>query len=383
MLNNIVTQPKPLRGALFGAGSVSRHHMLAWKEISGVSIVAIANRTRERAIALGNEFGIDDRHIYENYQTLLEQEDLDFVDIATAPHLHSEQVIAAAGKGVQILCQKPFATSLEEAHHMVEVCERARVRCVVHENWRWRPHYRRLKQMLSDSVIGPLENATFHYHGDDVLPESGGGLPTLLVRQPYTAQMPRLILFEWGIHLIDVMRFLFGEVRGVSAKTESKSPLVQGEDRAVVELEFASGMTGTIDISWSTAIPQSERLVRGQVESLRIEGALGSLELVPQACDELRITTADLSTRCKPANAGMTRAEVYQQSYFDNLKHFVTSLQTQSPAENEARENLKTLAVVMAAYDSAEQGQPVVLNGVPLKSEYHVHSKKTRHPVQH
>ena len=351
---------RALRGAMLGTGSISIHHMRAWQVIPGVKIVALANRTRSRAQEMGRQFGVDDAHIYADYRELLSKEQVDFVDVATAPAIHREQVLAAAARGVHVFCQKPFATSLEEAAEMITACEKAGVRCIINENWRWRRWYRELKQMLQQGIIGQPRYARFQIHDAGVLPRPDGSLPGLLTRQPYTAQMPRLILFEWGIHLIDVLRFLFGDIASLYARMSRVSPVVQGEDLAVVVLEFRSGVTGLVDVSWGSHTPPGRHGVRGNVDPFVVEGDAGTVELDPHQGDAI-VTTTIKGTERHPAHPGMTPAEAYQESYFNTQSHFVQCLRRGEPAENEARDNLKTLAATFAAYESAARNQVVAL----------------------
>ncbi|GMQ80311.1 MAG: Gfo/Idh/MocA family oxidoreductase [Planctomycetia bacterium] len=353
------SEPATLRGAMLGTGSIAQHHLLAWRDLPGVDIVALANRTRWRAARLGETFGVGEEHIYSDYTELLAKESLDFVDIATAPLVHCEQVLAAAERGLHVFCQKPFATSTAEARTMVEACEGARVRCIVNENWRWRSYYRRLKQMVDDQIVGQPRYARFCFHGDDVLPRPDGGLPALFTRQVYTAEMPRLILLEWGIHLVDVLRFLFGDIRAVFASMARISPLVQGEDLAVVQMRFANGMVGLIDISWASATRPERRMTRGQVDPFWIEGDRGTIQLDPFQDDALLVTSLDGNVVVQPAHPHTSAAGVYQESYLKTQSHFIDCLRSGRPAENEARDNLKTLAAVMAAYESAERGEVV------------------------
>ena len=343
-----------------GTGSISIHHMRAWQAIAGVEIVALANRTRARAQELGRQFGIGEAHIYADYRELLASEPVDFVDIATSPEVHGEQVLAAAARRVHVLCQKPFAPSLAEAVALVRACEEAGVRCVVNENWRWRPWYREVKQLLTQGAIGQPRYARFLVHRDDTLPRPDGSLPTLVTQQPHTVRMPRLIIFEWGIHLIDVLRFLFGDVETVYAQLARISPLVQGEDLAVVTLGFRSGLIGLVDVSWGARIPECRRLVRGNVDPFIVEGEEGTLELDPYRGDLLVVTTAWGSEE-RQAHPGLTCAEAYQQSFLAAQQHFVDCLRSGRPAENEARDNLKTLAIAFAVYESAARKQPVTL----------------------
>lgn len=354
---------RPLRGATLGTGSISLHHLLAWQAIPGVEIVALANRTRSKAVEMGARFGIDEAHIYADYRELLAREQIDFVDIATAPHVHREQVLAAAGHGLAVLCQKPFATSIPEAIEMMEACERAGVRCIVNENWRWRRWYRALKQMLDARVIGKPRYARLEHRNDSVLPQPDGTPPTLITRQPYVVEMPHLMIYEMGIHFIDVMRFLFGDIRRVYAYTDRISPLVRGEDMATVLLEF-DGLTACLDLSWATYVPEEKRSVRGQVDALVVEGDQGTIEFDPQ--DDMLIISTPGSVEKRPARAGLSRAEAYQESYLNTQSHFVESLRSGRMAENEARDNFKTFLATMLAYRAAELRTWVEVDGREL-----------------
>jgi predicted dehydrogenase len=343
-----------LRGAILGTGSISVHHMRAWQALPGVQIVALANRTRDRAIALGREFGINETHIYADYRELLGHEKIDFVDIATAPHVHREQVLAAAAHRVHVLCQKPFATSMAEAMEMIRACELTGVRCVVNENWRWRRWYREVKQMIQQGVVGRPRYARFHHHTDEVLANQDGSLPALLTTQPYEADLAHLILFDWGIHLIDVMRFLFGDIERVYAHMSRVSPLVRGEDMAVVLLEFRANLVGLIDISWGTRVPPEQCLIRGNLDVFSVEGDAGTIEFDPHQEDLILVTTSR-GTERRRARLGQTPAEAYQESYLNAHGHFLRCLRSGEPAENEVRDNLKTFAATMAAYESAKR----------------------------
>jgi predicted dehydrogenase len=357
-----------LRGALLGAGSIAVYHLRAWSAIPEVRIIALANRTRERAVALGRAFGIPESHIYADYRELLAREDLDFVDIATAPHVHREQVLAAAERGLHVLCQKPLALSLGEALEMAKACAAAGVRCVVNENWRWRRWYRRIKGWIEEGRIGRPYYAAFRYHTDAVLPRADGELPELLIRQAYTRDMPRLILCEWGIHLIDVMRFLLGDVRQVYARMGRVSPLVQGEDLAMVMLEFEGGPFGLIDISWGSWVAPEEKLERGRVEPFWVEGDEGAIRLDPYREDVLLLITRE-GVQHLPARGGLSPAEAYQESFTACQRHFVQCLLEGKPAETEIWDNLKTMAVMEAAYLSAEQGKSVSVPALLVEME--------------
>jgi D-apiose dehydrogenase len=349
-----------LRGALLGAGSIAVYQLRAWAAIPGVEIVALANRTRSRAQALGCEYVVPDAHIYGDYHELLDREEIDFVDIATAPAIHREQVLAAAQHGVHILCQKPVATSLAEADEMLAACEAAGVRCVVNENWRWRRWYGKIRGLLDAGTIGRPLYARFQLHDNATLPVTEG-TPMLLQREPTLPTLPQLIIFDNGIHLIDTLRFLLGDIKQVYGRTAHVSPLVRGDDRGLVVMDFAGGATGIVDLSYSTVSAEgTPRPVRGNLDPLVIEGDKGTIECDPYAGDIITVTTGTGTERWE-AHPGLTPAEAYQDSYVNTQGHFVHCLRSGQAAQNELRDNLKTLAAMFAAYVSAATGEVIML----------------------
>jgi len=167
-------------------------------------------------------------------------------------------------------------------------------------------------------------------------------------------QMDKLIVYEWGIHLIDVLRFLFGEVNSVYARLEKVSKICRGEDRALITLDVG-GVTCLIDISWAT-VPGDQRL--SQLESVVIEGDDGTLELLPHQGDMMRLSTKD-SEWSKPAFL-YTPGEAYQASYNAAQRHFIESLLQGNQPETDANDNYKTMAAAFAVYDSASANQVVI-----------------------
>lgn len=355
MKRRIAASHLPLRGAVLGCGHVSLFHLRAWAQIEAVEIVALANRTVRKAMARAREFGIRFEHVYSDYQELLEQEELDFVDIATAPHVHRRQVEAAAIHGRHVLCQKPLAPSLEDAQAMIEACDAAGVLLSVNENWRWRSWYREIQRLLNEGVIGRPCYARIAHHSDVTLARPDGTLPPLFINQAYTADMDKLIVYEWGIHLIDVLRFLFGEVTSVYARMEKISPLCKGEDRALLTLSLG-GVTGLIDISWATVDGEAGSR---QLERVTIEGDEGTIDLLPDQGDVLRVTTK--SERWQRPAFDVKPEEAYQDSYTSAQSHFIECLRSGQTPETVARDNLRTLAATFAAYESAARNQVVFL----------------------
>jgi predicted dehydrogenase len=364
MLHVNVGKPgRTLRGALLGCGHVSLFHLRAWVQIRGVEIVALANRTLSKAETRAREFGIPLEHVYSDYRELLRKEDLDFVDIATVPHIHRQQVEAAAAHGLCVLCQKPFAPTLEDAQAMLAACDQANVLLSINDNWRWRSWYREVKRLLDEGIVGRPRYIRIARHNNMALPRSDGSPHPVFINQAYMAEMDRLILYEWGIHLIDVLRFLFGEVTSVYARMDKVSPLYKGEDRALLTLEVG-GVIGLIDISWATV---GRGASSSQLERMTLEGDEGTIELLPDQGDILRVTTKREAWQ-RPA-FDVKPEEAYQASYTAAQRDFIECLREGRLPETVASDNLKTLAATMAAYESAAKNQvihPMSSGSLPL-----------------
>ncbi|MEP7357588.1 MAG: Gfo/Idh/MocA family oxidoreductase [Anaerolineales bacterium] len=363
-----------MRGALIGTGSIAPYHLTAWQRAPGVEIVALCNRTVEKAQALAQRYQIAADHIYADLDTLLAHEpNLDFVDIATAPHLHRAQTEAAAARGLHVLCQKPLAPSLEDAQAMLAACQAAGVLLSVNENWRWRAWYREVHRRLQAGALGRLRYVRLTAHHDNVLPRPDGSLPPLLVKQAYTRDMPRLILFEWGIHLIDTLRLLLGEPSWVHAHLAHVSPLAAGEDRALIMLGFGE-VVACLDLSWASHVPDA---LPSLLEEALFEGDGGTLALVPNRGegDCLRLVTplppervpvnrdrawSPVLTQVWPAHDGDIAA-AYQASYDAAQAHFIECLRAGRLPETHAADNLRTLQAMFGAYQSAAENRVVAL----------------------
>lgn len=363
-----------MRGALIGTGSIAPYHLAAWRNVAGVEIVALCNRTIEKARALAERFGIEAAHVYGDVEELLAREsDLQFVDIATAPDLHRAQTEAAAAHGLHVLCQKPLAPSLEEAQSMLAACQRANVLLSVNENWRWRSWYREVKRQLQQGVLGRLHYVRVTNHHSVTLPRPDGNLPPLLERQAYTRAMPRLIVFEWGIHLIDTLRMLLGDPQWVHAHMAHVSPLCAGEDRALILLGFGE-VIACLDLSWASHVPDA---LPSLLEEVLIEGEGGSLALIPNKGegDCIRLVRplppervppdrvrpwSPVVTQAWPAHDGDIAA-AYQASYDAAHRHFIECLRAGRLPETHAGDNLITLRAAFGAYQSAAENRVVFL----------------------
>jgi predicted dehydrogenase len=243
----------------------------------------------------------------------------------------------------------------------------------VNENWRWRAWYRTVQHLLAEESIGKLRYVRIAAHRNVTLRLPGGGTPGILVRQSYTQAMPHLIVYEWGIHLVDTLRMLLGEPNWVHAAMTRVTPFAAGEDRALMTFGFGD-VPAIVDISWASITPPE---LPTMLEEVVIEGDQGSIALVPNRGDGdlirvVRLLPEDrvpvdrdrpwspVTTTVIPAHDGDI-ATAYQASYDATHAHFAACLRRGQLPETHAEDNLKTLQAVFAAYQSAAENRVITI----------------------
>lgn len=334
-----------LRGALIGCGFFAINQMHAWKDVDGAGIVAICDRDPERLKIVGDQFGISRR--YSDAAAMFADGGFDFVDIATTVASHRALVEMAAANGIPAICQKPFAKTLDDAKAMVAACKQAGVALMVHENFRWQTPIQAVRHALDAGAIGtPFWGRLSFRSGYDVF--SG---------QPYLAEGERFIIEDLGIHTLDIARFLLGDVKAMTARTKRVNPKIKGEDVATMLLDHESGVTSIVDVSYATkqsVEPFPETLVE-------IDGSHGSIRLSqgyklevtgPNGTEISDVSPKLLSWASRPWHN-------IQESVFAIQQHWAERLVNGGETSTSGADNLKTFALVEAAYESAAAGRTV------------------------
>ena len=336
---------KELRFGIIGTGFWSRYQLAAWREVPGARCVALCNRTRPKADALGREFGIP--AVYQDAETMLDREKLDFIDIITDAGTHQHFTEIGARHHVPVICQKPLAPSLAEAEQMIATCRDAGVPLSVHENWRWQAPIRALKKALQSGEIGEVFRARIDYCNSFPVFDN----------QPFLKELEQFILMDMGTHILDVARFLFGEATRVYCQTHKVHPDIRGEDAATVVMKMQSGSTVTCNLSYASRV-EHDRFPEAFV---LIEGSKGSLELSHDFWIRMTTQEGTHAHRSPPPFYAWADARyaLVHSSIVDCHRDLLQALQTGTAPETSGDDNLRTLKLVFAAYDSAARKQVV------------------------
>lgn len=241
-----------IRIGLIGGGNISETHARAARAIAGVEIVAVHGTNREKITRLCLEYGGTP---YQNFEAFLDHRPMDLAIIGSPSGLHAEQGIAAARSGLHVLTEKPIEISTARADALIAAAKKYSVHLGVIFQDRTKRHIRELKSWLDQGLLGkvlfvdarvkwyrpPEYYASSRWRGTFAL--DGGGA-----------------LINQGVHTIDLLLWLLGDVVRVQARTATLLHKIEAEDTAVATLEFASGALGVFHAT-TAAYPGSPRRV--------------------------------------------------------------------------------------------------------------------------
>ena len=337
---------RSLRGCLIGAGFFARNHMQAWRDLApeGVAIAGVCDLDGVKAGAMAQEFGAMP---FTDVGAMLDAVGPDFVDVATTPPSHRALVEICAPRARLVICQKPIADTLADACAMVAACESAGAALLIHENFRWQRPFIRMKELLEQGAIGTPRFVRLSFrHGYDVY-----------AGQPYLATTPRLAIMDMGVHLFDLARVFLGEATAITCEVQTRNPRIAGEDAFTALTLHQGGGVGVTEASFDSRLapepfPQTVAA---------IEGDHGTLELREGYC----LLVHDASGRREEDVEPMVPAwgekpwHAVQDSVLAFQRHAVDVLCGRAAPQPSGADNLRTLALALAAYDSAETGRRV------------------------
>jgi predicted dehydrogenase len=338
-----------LKGVCIGSGYFSQFQYEAWQRIPEVELVALCGHPFGQGETAGA--GTVLPRSYTDHAEMFDVEQPDFVDIITRPPAHQAICAEATKRGIHIICQKPLGPSVAVAREIVANAAAAKVRFMVHENFRFQPWHREIKRLIIAGAIGDqLHSLTFRTRMGD-----GWGESAYMPRQPYFRDYPRMLVYETGVHFIDTFRFLAGDITRVTAWLRRLNPVIKGEDCGLLVFEFANGALGQWDANRFNEPACSDSEARYTFGEFLVEGSAGSLRLYPDG----RLTLKKLGGDEQPVEYKHEHRGFAGDCCYTAQRHFTDCLLTGQPCETSGEEYLKALVVQEAIYESATKRAPV------------------------
>lgn len=337
---------------LIGGGNITETHARATREIPGVEISAIHGTNAERTARLCREHG---GTRYQNFDDFLKHRPMDVVIIGSPSGLHGEQGIAAARCGLHVLTEKPIEISTARADALIAAAKQSNVQLGVIFQDRSKPHIRQLKNWLDHGLLGkpllvdarvkwyrpPEYYANSHWRGTLAL--DGGGA-----------------LINQGVHTIDVLLWLLGDVVRVEARTATLLHKIEAEDTVVATLEFSSGALGIFHAT-TAAYP-------GYPRRVEISGTAGTVILEHDrilAADLRNVPTAEFASLIasrKDENQSASSAAVTDfRGHQAVLEDFLTAIQQNRAPACDGVEGRRSIALIEAIYRAAKTRDRVAL----------------------
>lgn len=256
---------------------------------AGVEVVSICDILEER-VKEGSERGLE---TFFSADELLASQDINTVMISVPNHLHKEMCIKAARAGKHVIVEKPAAMTVEEFDEMVQVCKEENVLFTCHQNRRWDRDMLTVKSALDSKQLGKvftveskLHSGNGYMHEWHIYKKYGGGM-----------------IYDWGVHLIDQILFMFPEVKVKSIYSDVKSVLHEEvDDYFKIIMKLSNGITAHIELSTYILDYQPRWLVAGDK---------GTLTINTFACDGQILRTGKKLDKLPPqiteTEAGPTR----------------------------------------------------------------------------
>ena len=334
-----------IRVACVGAGYFSQFHYGSWARIDRVQLLASCNRDITKAQATGLA-------AYDDLDQMLSEQKPDLLDIILPPVAHAATIRKALAHGVKtMICQKPFCVNKAEALVITQEAEAAGARIVVHENFRFQPWYRALKQALDAGKVGQLMQLTFRLR-----PGDGQGPDAYLDRQPYFQQMEQFLVHETGVHWVDTFRYLLGDPTAVYADLRKVNPVIAGEDAGYIVFDHPNGVRALFD--GNRSLDHSADNHRRTMGEALVEGSEGTITLRGDGSLWLRPFGAIQEACLSPADTW----EGFGGDCVHALQsHVISGLLDNTPLENEARDYMRVIEIEDAIYAAAHAGRKVSL----------------------
>ena len=320
-----------IRIGFIGVGGRARSHLRAVSTVDGAEIVAIADIDGARARAVAEEYGAP---AYESAAEMLDAQTLDAVWIVTPPAFHMAPFVEAAQRGVHVYVEKPVALNMTDALAMEEAADQAGILAAVSYQIRYLNTVAEVHRTFESRDLALL-NAHYYW-------QSPG-------RWQLDTALSGGQIVEQATHLADLMRYWAGDVETVHAaytlRTRKHDESYRTWDANTVNLVFASGAVGSLVSTYA--------LFAGVPENVRIDLIAGELLA--------RFTYRDLHIYSRSESRGMDATVQPDEAAAAAFIHAVRTGDSTGILTPLSDSN-RTLAVTLAANESAVTGQPVDVN---------------------
>ncbi len=341
------TRPHPAKPDLMevqaklGGGNISDTHARAAAAIPGVEISAVQGTNQENAARLCQRCG---GQPYQDFDSFLAHRPMEMVIIGSPSGLHAEQGIASARRGLHVLVEKPIDISTQRAEALIAECDKAKVKLGVIFQDRFQADVRRMKELINDGALGRvlLADARVKWYRP---PECYSGSRW---RGTWALDGGGALMNQ-GVHTVDLLLWLLGDVVRLSAKTATLLHRIETEDTALALLEFASGAMGVLEAT-TAAYP-------GHPRRVEITGTEGTLVLEHDRIVVAALRGSSLDVRSRGTGGRNASASSPVVTDFRGhqiaIEDFIRAIQHDTAPACDGREGRRSVALIESIYRAA------------------------------
>lgn len=332
---------KKLRVGVVGCGSIAKYrHLPEYHANQNVELVALCDIVQERAEHASEQYG---GKVYTDYKEMIDREELDIVSVCTPNYLHAPVSIFASKAGVNVLCEKPMATSKEEADEMIAAAKESGKKLMIAHNQRFVPSHQKARQLIESGEVGKIYSfrTAFGHPGPEGWSVDGKDSWFFRKEEAFIGAMGDL-----GVHKSDLMRYLLGEEIvevGAFIETSAKQN-TDVDDTAVCALKTENGIVGTLAASWSYKREDNSTIIYAEKAVLRLEDDPTHSLVVQYATGET--VRYELGRIQSNESGGQTGSQV--------IDHFVASIIEGTEVLVDGNEGKNSLMVILGALESNE-----------------------------
>ena len=328
-----------MRVAVIGVGSMGFNHLRVYSELDGVQLVGISDVSAERLETLKSRFQVP---AYTDYRKLIENEKPDAVSITVPTSEHEQVATFALRAGVNVLVEKPIASTVEEGQRLIDLAQEVDRKLMVGHIIRFNPAMQALKARLDAGELGKIFQIFCRRAG------------------PFPARIRDVgVVVDLAPHDVDIMRFLTGmDPLRVFAETEQRIH-TDHEDMLFGMLRFPHGITAALEINWLTPTKIRETLVLGEKGMFRVDDLLQDLYFYEnsQATGEL---WAGIKSIRGVSEGKMIRYDLKRQEPLKaEIQAFLDAVKNDTTVPVTGEDGLKALRLSLALVESGVKHQVI------------------------
>jgi Predicted dehydrogenases and related proteins len=342
---------KKVRFAVLGCGRISISHLDAIKNAPDTELAAVCDIIEEKARHAAQQFGLE--HWYTDLKDMLCKEEIDVICICTPSGMHCEHTEIAAKAGKHVLCEKPLDVTHEKVDRMIDVCNMANVLLGGIFQRRTNLAAINARNAIQTGKLGRIvmANARLNYYRSQEYYDSDSWRGTWKLDGGGA-------LMNQGIHGIDMLQWLVGDIDSVFARCATLARNIEVEDTAVVAVKFKSGALGTI--AGATSV------YPGQDTVFTIHGEKGTISLGDQGFYIWDIMNSDEKPPEAGDGFGGTNCgwTANNSGHIKLVQDMAEAVRTGTKPLIPGTEARKAVDLVLAIYESSRTDREVKVNSL-------------------